>query len=447
MSNVYMAQYVLLILGMVFAGYWAYEAFDTRPIKLGDSPALPRYMTQPSQYRLGATVFVGTCLLVYTLIAYFHQDLMPIVGALNPELQHTIEKSMKDGSLSYPLIVIFSAAIFVSLLKIEKDWNPIFVLRRVVHGWISIPQIANALMVMMRDELVVPVDARANVTDDPDTPYVTTGDFDKDRRSLDRRWAELCYIRLWLERHRAQGSHFTFFNEPSFAWEQLQADYYSARDRIVPLKRVKQGDVTDTYIFEDVAGKVEFAAPPVLPARRLLPRLQERDAEGRPSRRQTVRGDDHAGCPARESSALHRHICRNHYHRSLSRRVIVSDELGPAAPQTSHNGLRDRHEVDVLRPCQLRDADYGGPFAALSRLEKRSKPAQFLPRILCDGLPCLALRRGRRRLAIAQMIAGQVTMDGFGQQLYKNVKWGISPAVVSHLYGLSCGPADRPAVA
>ena len=257
MSNVYMAQYVLLILGMAFAGYWAYEAFDTRPIKLGDGPALPRYMTQPSQYRLGVTVFVGTCLLVYTLIAYFHQDLMPIVGALNPELQHTIEKSMKDGSLSYPLTVIFSAAIFVSLLKIEKDWNPIFVLRRVVHGWISIPQIANALMVMMRDELVVPVDARANVTDDPDTPYVTTGDFDKDRRSLDRRWAELCYIRLWLERHRAQGSHFTFFNEPSFAWEQLQADYYSARDRIAPLKRVKRGDVTDAYIFEDVAGKVE----------------------------------------------------------------------------------------------------------------------------------------------------------------------------------------------
>jgi uncharacterized membrane protein YczE len=76
MSNVYLAQYVLLILGMAFTGYWAYEAFDTRPIKLGDGPALPRYMTQPSQYRLGATVFVGTCLLVYTLIAYFHQDLL-----------------------------------------------------------------------------------------------------------------------------------------------------------------------------------------------------------------------------------------------------------------------------------------------------------------------------------------------------------------------------------
>jgi len=250
----YTVQAALLLLGMAFAGYWAYEAFDTPPIKLGDGPTLPRYMTQPAQYRLGVIAYVGACLLVYALIAYFHRDLLPLVGAVMPELYKTIEQSMTDGSLTYPLVVIFSAAIFISLLRVEKDWNPLFVLRRVVHGWVSIPQFANAIMVMARDELLVPVEARANVANSPDTPYVAVGDFDKDRRSLDRHWAELCYIRLWLELCRAQGSHFTFFNEPSFAWEQLQEDYENVRDRIAPLKR---GDVTDLNIFADVAGKVE----------------------------------------------------------------------------------------------------------------------------------------------------------------------------------------------
>jgi hypothetical protein len=33
-------------------------------------------------------------------------------------------------------------------------------------------------------------------------------------------------------------------------------------------------------------------------------------------------------------------------------------------------------------------------------------------------------------LAVAQVAAGRVAMEGFGQQLYENVKWGISPAVV-----------------
>jgi hypothetical protein len=80
-------------------------------------------------------------------------------------------------------------------------------------------------MVMARDELVTPLEARALIASNPDTPYVTVGDFEKDRRSLDRRWAELCYIRLWLDSIRAQGSHLTFFNEPCFAWEQLQAEH------------------------------------------------------------------------------------------------------------------------------------------------------------------------------------------------------------------------------
>ena len=275
MSSLYLAEYILLSLGMAFAGYWAYQTFDAPPIKLGDEPALPRYMTQPSQYRRGVVVFVGTCLFFYSLIAYFNKQLLPIVDAINPELEKIIEKSMKDGSLPYPLVIIFSAAIFVSLLKIENDWNPIFLLRRIVHGWVSIPQIANTLMVMMRDQLLVPVEARAGVARDPDMPYVTVDDFDKDRLSLDRRWAELCYIRLWLERHRTQGSHFTFFNEPSFAWEKLQANFDDARDRIAPLKR---GDVTLTNaarIFAGVAEEVDSLRRQYCRTRRLLPRLQE----------------------------------------------------------------------------------------------------------------------------------------------------------------------------
>jgi hypothetical protein len=82
----YSAQAILLLLGMAFTGYWAYEAFDAPSVNLGgDGPTLPRYMTQPSQYRLGVIAFVSMCLLVYVLIAYFHKELLPLVGAVAPE--------------------------------------------------------------------------------------------------------------------------------------------------------------------------------------------------------------------------------------------------------------------------------------------------------------------------------------------------------------------------
>ena len=387
-------------------------------------------MTQPSQYRLGVIAFVGTCLLVYALIADFHQDLLPIVAALNPELARIIEKSMKDGSLSYPLVVIFSAAIFVCLLKIEQDWNPIFVLRRVVHGWVSIPQIANALMVMMRDELVVPVDARANVAGDLDTPYVTVGDFDKDRRSLDRHWAELCYIRLWLERHRAQGSHFTFFNEPSFAWDQLQTDYDNARARIAPLKR---GDVTDTNIFADVAGKVELVAPPVLPARRMF-FLSSRTRRRRDALRDakqfgvTITPDAPRANPLRYSAIFAVAIIAAIYF-GVSLSAITWDLL-------HHNRATPESSEIATRWMYYALANYGMPIMAVLLLRylgwksDRSQPNSYLISYatiflvaLCVAAACLTVAQDGRPAA--------VPMEGFGQQLYKNIKWGVSPAVVS----------------
>jgi ABC-type amino acid transport substrate-binding protein len=432
MSIVYTAQYIILTLGILFAGYWAYKAFDTPPIELGDGPALPRYMTQPSQYRLGVIAFVATCLLVYALIGYFHQELLPIVGALNPELRSTIEKSMKDGSLPYPLVILFSAAIFVSLLKIEKDWNPIFLLRRVVHGWVSIPQIANALMVMIRDELVVPSDGRANVAGDPDTPYVTDGDFGKDRRSLDRRWAELCYIRLWLESHRAQGSHFTFFNEPSFAWEQLQADYDNVRVRIAPLKR---GDVTDTNIFADVAAKVELL-------RRQYCRLaacflvykNETQKDALSEARQF--GVTIAPIAPRANPLRYTFI--------FFVAIIVAVYIGVSLSAMTWDLLRYNSitlDPDIATRWMIYAlANYGMPIMAVLLLRylgwrsDRSQPNSYLISYatiflvaLCVAATCLTIAQ----MGIAHVVPSQVARDGFGQELFKNVKWAISPAVVS----------------
>jgi hypothetical protein len=210
-------------------------------------------MTQPNQYRQGVIVYVAACLLIYSLIAYFYSDLEPLIGVVAPEWKEPIQKWMGDGSYHYPLVVIISAAVLFRLLTIKIDWNPLFVLRRVVHGCVSIPQFANELMVKTRDQLLVPPDAQVDVAGDPRT-RVAIGDFNKDRLSLDRQWAELCYIRHWLDQNRAQGAHFSFFNEPSFAWDKLQKDYAAALGLIVPIKR---GEVAEQAIFQEVWDKID----------------------------------------------------------------------------------------------------------------------------------------------------------------------------------------------
>lgn len=422
----YFAQCLLFALGLAFTAYWAYQAFDAPPIKFGDAPALPRYMTQPTQYRLGMIVFVAACLLIYILIAYFHEELLPIIGAINPDLKSAMEKSAKDGTLSYPLIVIFSAAIFVGLLKVDKEWNPIFLLRRVIHGWVSIPQIANALMVMMRDQLIVPVGARAGVAADPDSPYVAVGDFDKDRRSLDRQWAELCYIRQWLERNRAQGTHFTFFNEPSFAWTQLQSNFDAVRKLVVPLKQEQK---PDDNIMAVVAGQVtQLHAQYCRLAACFLVFKNETQKDA--FHDANAFGVTIAEDPPRANPLRYTFI--------FAVTIILAIYLGVVASALGwdllHHSPLDLNQDIATKWMLYALANYGMPiFAALLlrylgwRTDK-SQPSSYLASYaaiflvaLCVAIACLST---------AQIFLAAPDSRSLFEKMYDNVKWCFSPAVV-----------------
>jgi hypothetical protein len=238
-------QIALLLCAMAIAAYYAREAFDTPPIKLGDGPTLPRYMTQPRQYRLAVIAYIVICLAFYDLGTYFFKDLLPLANFVVPAgLETIISKAAANGLLTFPVTVVLAAAVFFILLNTNTEWNPLLLLRRLVWGLASIPQFANAIMLTARDALVVPIRYRAWVASD--APYVDIGDFEKVRNCLDRDWAELCYIKLSLDQNRAAGLHYSFFNEGSFAWDKLDSDYATA---CVDVARVKQplgrGNVSD----------------------------------------------------------------------------------------------------------------------------------------------------------------------------------------------------------
>ena len=90
------------------------------------------------------------------------------------------------------------------------------------------------------NDLIVPEKARKAVASDSKN-HVDIGDFEKDRVNLDRKWAELCYVRLWLTRNLEEGSHNTFFNEPRFFRQKLELDFDAMRDRITRIKQIRPG--------------------------------------------------------------------------------------------------------------------------------------------------------------------------------------------------------------
>lgn len=254
----YALRILLVTIAIVLAAHYSRGAFEAPITTLEDGPAPPRYMTQPHQYRMGMIAYIGLCLAVYALILGYYRDLAPFFElAAPPEFRELIDAGIKQSAMSFPVVVILGVAALVILLKIEQEWNPLFALRRLVWRWVSIPELANQITEAARSNLVVPAEARSELASDPKN-HVDISDFEKGRQNVDRNWAELCYVRLWLTRNLEQGSHNIFFNEPSFAWKTLESDYETMRERITRVKQApKPEDPFDREVLETIALKVD----------------------------------------------------------------------------------------------------------------------------------------------------------------------------------------------
>jgi ABC-type amino acid transport substrate-binding protein len=119
--------------------------------------------------------------------------------------------------------------------------------------------------------------------------------------------------------------------------------------------------------------------------------------------------------------------------------IIIATYLGVSLSAMTwdllhHNPVTVDSEI-ATRWMYYALANYGMPIMAVLLLRylgwrsDRSQPNSYL--ISYAAIFLVALCVAAACLTIAQMVAGQVAMEGFGQHIYRNIKWGISPAVVS----------------
>jgi hypothetical protein len=110
-------------------------------------------------------------------------------------------------------------------------------IRDLIHTWISVPQRGRKIVDEISFALTVPDQAVNDVVNS--AIGVATADFRKDRRTVDRVWAEICYMHMWISQQQSSGDDATFFTEPSFGLDQLVGQ----RDRIAWLvKALKVGE-------------------------------------------------------------------------------------------------------------------------------------------------------------------------------------------------------------
>ena len=209
--------------GMLFAAHMANQAFGRRAVQLADTPTFPRYMTSRGQYLLGSSAFIVLATFVFLLILYLHKEVVQVASVFGDQISSPIISAVEKNDASYLTIIAAMGVIYLFLLQKELEWNVLLMTRNLIHSWISVPQLGRKIVDEISFALVVPEKVIDEIINS--STAVSKADFRKDRRAVDRLWAETCYMRWWIAQRQNSGDDTTFFSEPSFGLEQLVTEY------------------------------------------------------------------------------------------------------------------------------------------------------------------------------------------------------------------------------
>jgi hypothetical protein len=243
----HVAHWAITALGLLMAGRLALTAFG-RAVPVAEVPTFPKYMTSPQQYRFGGWAFVAFACGFFLLLVQEHEGVILLGKGIIPDF---IKDAVSAKSTPYLVIIAAMGSVYIYCLTLEQPWNPLVMMRDVIHSWISVPQLARQIVAQIQFSLRVPQDAVAEVIA-ASNGVVTQQDFAKDTNTPDRKWAETAYMKWWLKQGLDGGGDATFFTEGSFAFDTLVADFRRAAPA---MRNWKAG--TDTNIdASDLTGTV-----------------------------------------------------------------------------------------------------------------------------------------------------------------------------------------------
>jgi hypothetical protein len=238
--------------GVGLAMRWAYDAFGRREVNVADVPTFPKYMTSPQQYRLGSLIFVTFVSAFFLLLVYRHKEVVAVANVFGEGLGKDIIAAVEADAAPYLLVVAAMASVYLYCLKKEADWNVLLKMRDAIHSWISIPQLAGEIVAQIRFSMNVPDDAVTEVV--RNSPEVVEQDFQKNRNTPERIWAETCYMKWRLAQGQGAGYDAIFFTEKSFGYDDLLRQLEDAATR---MRAWKAGGLVDPLAVVELVKNIK----------------------------------------------------------------------------------------------------------------------------------------------------------------------------------------------
>jgi hypothetical protein len=236
-SELYLPGSILIVmLGLLFARSFSGEVFE-RAVAASGVPTPTRYLVRRRPFFYGKIIYVCFCLGVYIFLLVFYQEIPALVellpGAAKAQFAEYVAV-IEDSS--HPSLLVTTVALTTAFLQaVRNDFpgNVMYLFRSIVYSSISVTFAYDRIRERILNGLHVPAHDRQVLASDPALGIVLVH-FNLPATDIRRQWAELAYMRRWVESTRALGPGHAIFTEASF-------DLSRSSNRFVALRELIRG--------------------------------------------------------------------------------------------------------------------------------------------------------------------------------------------------------------
>lgn len=211
----------------------ALRAYSRREVQFVDAPARPGLLTSSLHFHAGAVTYCLLLLSFYLVAAYYWG---PIGKVFGPHLASIGDPDFVKKVLSADApdeIVPWVAAVAVVLVFAwDNKYNPFTIVLEAIFDLLRIPSKAVAVYQALQEtQFGLPDDKLAEaICAHPEILDAHPDYFSRDRRSIEYRWAHVCYLRHFLL--QAQPAFRRYFADKSLQWDEARESYANLAPRV-----------------------------------------------------------------------------------------------------------------------------------------------------------------------------------------------------------------------
>jgi hypothetical protein len=223
---------VVVLCGIVFGSSRSAEVFG-QTVAASGVPTPTRYLVRRWPFMIGKLAFTAFCLLAYLFALIFYRELPALVdlmpGVAKAALGDYVNVISDKSHPSLLAITIAVTAGFLCFVKNDFPGNVVYSFRGMMYATISVTFAYDRIRERLLNSLTVPDQERSALAQEPNLGVLLTY-FDLHAADIDRQWAELAYMRDWVEKARASGND--IFVDRNFDFDRSHNQFIALRELV-----------------------------------------------------------------------------------------------------------------------------------------------------------------------------------------------------------------------